>query len=58
LVKPEYKSISIKEEFAQDIENFVKENPRLGYRSIAQFLEDSARRRLEDLRSRQKSAGC
>ena len=53
--KPEYKAISIKEEFAQSIDDFIKENPRLGYRSIAQFLEDSARHRLEDLKTQIKS---
>ncbi len=52
--KPEYKAISIKEEFAQSIEDFIREHPSLGYRSIAQFLEDSARHRLEDLRSQVK----
>jgi hypothetical protein len=52
--KPEYKSISIKEEFAESIEEFIREHPTLGYRSIAQFLEDSARRRLEELKSQIK----
>ena len=49
--KPEFKSVSIKEEFAESIEAFVKEHPELGYRSIAQFLEDSSRRRLEQLKA-------
>jgi hypothetical protein len=48
--KPEFKSISIKEEFAESIEEFIREHPTLGYRSIAQFLEDSGRRRLEQLK--------
>jgi hypothetical protein len=48
--KLEFKSISIKEEFAESIEAFVKEHPEFGYRSIAQFLEDASRRRLEDLK--------
>lgn len=47
--KQEFKSISIKEEFAESIEAFIKQYPRFGYRSIAQFLEDSARRRMEEL---------
>jgi len=49
--KLEYRGISIKEEFASSIETFIKEHPELGYRSIAQFLEDSSRRRLEQLRA-------
>jgi hypothetical protein len=52
--KPDFKSISIKEEFAEAIEKFVKDHPELGYRSIAQFLEDSSRRRLEELKAQIK----
>jgi hypothetical protein len=52
--KPEYKAISIKEEFAQSIEDFIGEHPTFGYRSIAQFLEDSARHRLEELKAQVK----
>lgn len=52
--EPEYKKISVKEEFAQSIEDFIKEHPTLGYRSIAQFLEDSARHRLEELQNQIK----
>ncbi len=52
--KPEYKAISIKEEFALTIEDFIHEHPELGYRSIAQFLEDASRRRLELLKSEHK----
>lgn len=48
--KPDFRSISIKDEFADDIEKFIQRHPQLGYRSIASFLEDSARRRLEELR--------
>lgn len=54
--KPEFdfKSFSIKKEFAENLEDFVKAHPELGYRSIAQFLEDSARRRLEELQAQIK----
>lgn len=50
LKKPEFKSFSIKEEFACSIEDFIRAHPEFGYRSIAQFLEDSSRRRLEELK--------
>ena len=53
--KPEFKSISMKEEFAESIEEFVKEHPEFGYRSIAQFLEDASRRRLEELKKQIKT---
>ena len=46
-----YKNISIKNEFAEAIEKFIRQNPQLGYRSIAAFLEDSSRRRLEELKA-------
>lgn len=52
--KPDYTGISIKEEFATSIEEFIEAHPQLGYRSIAQFLEDSARHRLEELQSQIK----
>ena len=45
----QYKNISVKTELAETIENFVEENPSYGYRSIAQFMEDAARKRLEEL---------
>ena len=48
-----YKNISIKNEFAEEIERFIRQNPRHGYRSIAAFLEDSSRRRLEELRDQE-----
>ena len=37
------------EKLVEAIENFMKENPKYGYRSIAQFMEDAARKRLEEL---------
>jgi len=47
----EYRKISIKKELADVIERFVKANSGYGYRSIAAFLEDSARRRMEEIGS-------
>jgi hypothetical protein len=49
--KPPYRSISIKAEFADSLEVFIKNNPQYGYRSLAQFLEDASRRRLEELKA-------
>jgi len=44
-----YRVISIKREFADIVEKFVKENPHFGYRSIASFMVDATRQRLENL---------
>lgn len=51
--KPAYRTISMKTEFVDYLEQFIKTNPQYGYRSLAQFLEDSSRRRLEDLNTQQ-----
>jgi len=44
-----YRNVSVKRELADYVEKFIKGNPHLGYRSIAQFMEDSTRKRLEAL---------
>ncbi len=49
--KPEFKSISVKEELAESIEKFVKQYPEFGYRSISQFMEDATRHHLQELKS-------
>ena len=45
----EYKNIPLKKEFAERIQRLIEQNPDLGFRSVTQFLEDAARRRLEEL---------
>jgi hypothetical protein len=45
-----YRSISVKTELANFIEQFISANRQYGYRSISQFMEDSARKRLEELK--------
>lgn len=44
----EYRKISIKKELADAIEKLIKANPEHGFRSIASFLEDAARHRIEE----------
>jgi len=44
-----FRNLSLKKEFCDNIENWIKRNPQYGYRSIAQFIEDSARKRAENL---------
>lgn len=46
----QYRNISVKRELADVVETFIGHVPQLGYRSISQFFEDSARKRLEDLK--------
>ncbi len=45
-------AINMKKEFVDRIKQFVKQHPETGYRSVAQFLEDSARRRYEELQTK------
>jgi len=44
----------VKTELADFIEKFIEVNPQYGYRSIAQFVEDSSRKRLEELKALRK----
>lgn len=52
--KPEYTGVSLKEELAEAAEDFIKEHPRLGFRSLTAFVEDATRRRLDELKSQMK----
>lgn len=45
--KPEYRSISIKADLVNEIEDFIKGNKR--YRSVAEFFSEASRLRLEHL---------
>jgi len=47
--KKKFRNLSLKKEFLDNIEKFIKKNPQYGYRSIAQFVEDASRLRLEAL---------
>lgn len=50
----EYRNISIPKALADTIEKFIENNPQYGYRSIAGFLIDLARNRLEEVGAMQK----
>jgi hypothetical protein len=45
----EYSKISLKREFMEKIDQFIKDYPEHGYRSLAQFVEDAIRRRSDEL---------
>ncbi len=47
--RTKYTKVSIKRELLEYIEIFIKQNPELGYRSLAQFVEDAIRRRADEL---------
>lgn len=44
-----FRGVSLPEEIVDTIEDFIENNPRYGYRSIADFVIDAVRKRLEDL---------
>lgn len=46
--KPPYKTVGLPADFLDFIEKFIKEHPELGFKSAAEFIKDSVRRRLED----------
>lgn len=46
----EYSKLSLKKEFMEKIEQFIRDYPEHGYRSLAQFVEDAVRRRADELR--------
>jgi len=45
--KSEFKSISLKATLVRQVESFIKKKP--GYRSVAEFISEAARLRLEEL---------
>jgi len=52
---PNYRSISIQDELVQQVERLIR---RLGtYRSIAEFVSEAVRLRLEALEKQQKAEG-
>jgi len=52
----EYRKISIKKELADAVEKLIEANREYGYRSIAAFLEDATRRRIEEINYRNSTA--
>lgn len=46
----DYTKLSVKKELMDKIQKFIEDYPELGYRSLAEFVEDAARRRAEELR--------
>lgn len=49
--KSDFKSISLKASLVEQIEDFIKK--KQGYRSVAEFVSEAARLRLEELDSKE-----
>ena len=44
-----YRGVSLSEELVKAVETYIKENPSSAYKSIADFITDAVRKRLEEL---------
>jgi Arc/MetJ-type ribon-helix-helix transcriptional regulator len=47
--KPKWRTISLRVELVEKIEKLIESRPDLGYSSVADFVADAVRRRLEEL---------
>ncbi|MEM1601669.1 MAG: ribbon-helix-helix domain-containing protein [Candidatus Bathyarchaeia archaeon] len=44
-----FRGISLPSDLVDEIERLIKENPQLGYRSLADFIIDAVRAKIRDL---------
>ncbi|HDS59465.1 MAG TPA: hypothetical protein ENN54_04145 [Thermoplasmatales archaeon] len=51
---PKYSTISIPKELHEEIEALIKNNPGLGYSSVAELCKEAIRLRLSEVRMEQK----
>ncbi|MEA2054174.1 MAG: ribbon-helix-helix domain-containing protein [Candidatus Thermoplasmatota archaeon] len=51
---PKYSTISIPKELHEEIENLIRNNPGLGYSSVAELCKEAIRLRLSEVRMEQK----
>ena len=47
--KGDYRGVSLSKDLIESIETYIKENPSTAYKSIADFVTDAVRKRLEEL---------
>jgi len=47
--KGKFRGVSLSEDLVQTIERYIRENPSSAYKSIADFVTDAVRKRLEEL---------
>ena len=50
-----YRQVSVPDAFYEEIDDFVKGHPRLGYTSIAEFVKVAVREKMESLKSESSS---
>ena len=48
-----YRQVSIKKEFLDNVENWIKKHPEAGYSSIADIATESLRLRLQELKKQE-----
>jgi Arc/MetJ-type ribon-helix-helix transcriptional regulator len=51
---PKYSTISIPKELHEEIETLIKNNPGLGYSSVAELCKEAIRLRLSEVRMEKK----
>ena len=51
-----FRGTSLKEGLVQDIENFIKDHPNAGYKSVADFVQEATRLRIQELKKTYASA--
>ncbi|MEM2182502.1 MAG: CopG family transcriptional regulator [Nitrososphaerota archaeon] len=47
--RSKWKTISLRTELVEKVEKLIEHRPDLGYTSVADFIADAVRRRLEEL---------
>ena len=51
---PKYSTISIPKELHEEIETLIRDNPGLGYSSVAELCKEAIRLRLSEVRMEKK----
>ena len=47
--KPKWRKISLRNELIERVERIIEKRPDLGYTSVADFVADAIRRRLDEI---------
>jgi hypothetical protein len=45
-----FRGTNIKKQLIDAVEQFIREHPEAGYKTIAEFVHDAIRRRIEDVK--------
>jgi len=52
MVQKGYKNLALPEEMVKAIEGFIQGNAEFGYKTVAEFVKDCVRRRLEEIKEK------